>query len=257
MAIDDPVGIVIQQTEQESDADNSLSRRLVRLGLSAWAAVALANYRVASNIVTTLLTESPRRFEERIIRLVKAFEERLKQLEGTIPDKAYYESEEFQGLFTLLAERLHTTYQHEKLKMFGDALGNSGSSDFQTDPREDFIRMLRDLSLADLLELKLYAPLQPKGYFDAEKRFQMRRSHQGVEGERRSRATRLIGLGLVEEELHVKEDFSFTGSSQQEAIKAVAKALATPPARSYKLSRFGWRFLKFITGDEAAATGES
>jgi hypothetical protein len=171
MAIDDPVGIVIQQTEQESDADNSLSRRLVRLGLSAWAAVALANYRVASNIVTTLLTESPRRFEERIIRL--------------------------------------------------------------------------------------YAPLQPKGYFDAEKRFQMRRSHQGVEGERRSRATRLIGLGLVEEELHVKEDFSFTGSSQQETIKAVAKALATPPARSYKLSRFGWRFLKFITGDEAAATGES
>ena len=191
------------------------------------------------------------------MRVVKAFAERLKHIESKIPNREYYKSEEFQSLFMLLAERLHTTHDHEKLKMFGDALGNSGSSDFQTDPREDFVRMLRDLSLADLLELKLYAPRRYKGQ-DAERGFQMRSKYKNLVNERLSRATRLIGLGLLEEELSEKEQFNFMRfSSQQEAANALANVLRTPPVRSYMLSRFGWRFLQFITGDETSVPNES
>ena len=53
----------------------------------------------------------------------------------------------------LLLERLHATHDAAKLKMFGSALGNSANPDFRTDDKESYIRVLRDLSLADLKKL--------------------------------------------------------------------------------------------------------
>jgi hypothetical protein len=136
--------------------------------------------------------------------------------------------------------------------MFGDALGNSGASDFQTDPKEDFIRMLRDLSLADLIALKQYAPLKYEGR-DEGTSFQMRPTSENPTGERLNRATRMIGLGLLEEHLSVKEKFNVARySSQQDAANALSNFLRRPPVRSYRLSQFGGRFLQFIAGDETS-----
>jgi hypothetical protein len=256
MAIDDPVGIEIRQVKDEIEAESSLPMQLTKLGLSCALAAALAPWPLVSQIMVSLITSSSGRSEKRFLRVAEALNEQYKQIEEKIPDATYYESEEFQTLMGLVIERLHTTCDDEKLKMFGNALANSGSSEFQTDHREDFIRILRDLGTADLDELKTFAPPSPSrfgGELDANQRFQMCHSRQDLAGESLSRTTRLIGLGLVNENLSMKE---FTGSveyhSASEARRAISDYLKQPPKRSYRLSPFGWRFLQFISGAASA-----
>jgi hypothetical protein len=140
--------------------------------------------------------------------------------------------------------------------MSGIALANSGSSDFQSDPREDFILMLRDFSSGDLRELKLYAPLPPAGNFGAEARFKMRRSHQNLGGERLSRATRLVGSGLLEEELMPKPytgptDFRL-GPTPSGHFRTISNC-----RQLSRISGFGWKFLQFITEAQTSAPKES
>ena len=254
MAIDDPIGIEIRQAKGDIEVETSVATQLTKLGLSGVLAAALAGLPFVSQIMVSLLTQSSGRFEKRFLRVAEALNEQQKRIEDKIPDRNYYESEEFQPLLGLLIERLHTTQDDEKLKMFGDALANSGSSDFRADPREDFVRMLRDLSMGDLDELKTFAPPPSDrfgGELDASQRFQMRHSRENLTGENLSRTTRLIALGLVNESLKMKD---FTGSveyrSTGEARRAISDYLKQPPERSYRLSSFGWRFLQFISGAE-------
>jgi hypothetical protein len=42
-----------------------------------------------------------------------------KRIESSIPDRRYYESEEFQSLLGLIIEKLHTTHDEEKLRALG------------------------------------------------------------------------------------------------------------------------------------------
>jgi SHS2 domain-containing protein len=89
-------------------------------------------------------------------RLNAVFEEMKKHLESTSAERvnqAYFDSEEFQTLLYLIIERLHTTHDAEKLKMFGDALANSGKTEFASDDKETFVRILRDLSAKDIQTL--------------------------------------------------------------------------------------------------------
>lgn len=51
-------------------------------------------------------------------------------------DNDYFRSEEFQSLLFLLIEKLHTTHDAEKLRMFGNALGNAANVDFKSDDKE-------------------------------------------------------------------------------------------------------------------------
>src|SRR5271155_503477 len=125
MAIDDPVGIVIQQAKE---AESYLPDRLARLGLSAAVAAAFAHMPFVAQILTSLLSNSPARFEERFLQVATELHAQQKRIEDRISDMNYYESEEFHSLLTLILERLHATHQKEKLKMLGDALANSGSS---------------------------------------------------------------------------------------------------------------------------------
>jgi hypothetical protein len=259
MAIDDPVGIVIRQADEELNAETYLPIRLSKLGLSFATAVALAKLPFVSQIVTTLVTSSPIRFEERLLRVAEELNEQQKRIEDKIPDRSYYESEEFQTLMGLLIERLHTTHDGEKLKMFGDALANSGSRDFAKDRREEFVRILRDLSLADIQELRTFAPRPERELADAlddAQRFRLCPSQRDLKNESLSRTTRLIGLGLVTEELKLR---NFTGGvvfrSESDLLKAMRDYIQQPPAREYRISWFGWRFLQFIT--EAPPLGSS
>uniref|UniRef100_A0A7V5CTY3 Uncharacterized protein n=1 Tax=Acidobacterium capsulatum TaxID=33075 RepID=A0A7V5CTY3_9BACT len=153
MSIADPVKAAIKQARENAEQENYLPARMARLVLTGTMAAFLVNHPFVSQVLTSFLTGSSSRFEERFLLVAEELEEQQKRIEDRIPDKRYYQSDEFQTLFALLIERLHTTHQQEKLKMFGKALANSGREDFQNDDKELYIRFICDLSEADLLSL--------------------------------------------------------------------------------------------------------
>lgn len=222
MSIADPVRVAIRQAREEAEQENYLPARATRFGLAGVAAAFLVNHPFASQVLTSFLTGSSSRFKERFLLVAEELEEQQKRIEARIPDKGYYESEEFQTLFALLIERLHTTHQEEKLKMFGNALANSGREDFQNDDKELYIRLIRDLSGADLLSLTderllSSSPATPHTYTVNEL----------------ARFSRLASLGILVEQ-------RYTGYG------------GGPPTpgtdRHYFLSELGRDLLRFISG---------
>jgi len=123
----------------------------------------------------------------------------------------------------LLIEKLHTTHQKAKLKMFGDALANSISVEFRSDDKEQYVRILRDLSLKDL-EVLNHKNL--KGWTPFTKSF-------SFSDEILSCLSRLAGMGLVHEHFVPLSDAAL--NPQQYRSR-----------NSYSLSGFGIRFLQFL-----------
>ncbi|WP_263358640.1 hypothetical protein [Acidicapsa ligni] len=252
MAIDDPVGTVIQQAKEDKEAESYLPDRLARLGLSAAVAAAFAHMPFVAQILTSLLSNSPARFEEHFLQVATELHAQQKRIEDRISDMNYYESEEFHSLLTLILERLHATHQKEKLKMFGDALANSGSSDFKGDDTEQYIRTLRDLSLEDLQLLKAIwaAKKLPEPY----------RNLSFKESAKPSVA-RLVGFGLISE-VHGLKKFNLTvpvtptsSQSPERYARGLADAFSKyfeqAPFTTRRISDFGERFLDFISADES------
>jgi hypothetical protein len=173
------------------------------------------------------------------LRVAEELSAQQKRIEDRIPDKKYYDSEEFQSLIGLVIEKLDTTHDEEKLRMFGDALANSGSTEFQADDKEEYVRTLRDLSSRDLRvlnddRLKGWLPHIP---------------HVTIEydADVLSSLSRLAGMGLVIENLKVKTPSAgTTGSARMDAERILKELLTMPPKRTYSLSPFGTRFLEFI-----------
>ena len=216
---DDAVEIVIRDAEEAVQADTYLPTQLVKLGLSAVMASTLAPMPFVVNILTNLFARAPARFEKRFLRVAEELNAQQKRIEDRIPDKKYYESEEFQSLLILILEKIHTTTDDEKLRSFGAALANSGSSEFQQEDKEEHIRTLRDLSRNDLEVLNN----------DYLKGWTPHTRVITYEAEVLSSLSRLAGMGLVLE------------NSRLPTVPA-------PPAiRTYSLSPFGTRFLKFIS----------
>jgi len=108
---------------------------------------------IGSSIMEVFNGLAQRRAQERLNDMFDEVKKRLDSVGDEKIDREFFKSEEFQTLLFLLLERLHTTHDSEKLRMFGNALANSGNVDFKDDDREDYIRVLRDLSLKDLLIL--------------------------------------------------------------------------------------------------------
>lgn len=254
MAIDDPIDIELSLAREDAEAENYLPDRLLRMVGSATIAAALAQMPLVAQPLISLISSRSKRFDERFIRVMEEMNEQLKKNAEKIQDRSYYHSEEFQTLIGLLVERLNTTHDSEKLKMFGRALANSGNPEFQGDPREDYIHILRDLSAADLLELQRFAPRRPPGMqpeLDNSVLFGFRHPRWNLSAEPLSRTGRLVGLGLVTESLKMKEfQTSETINSQHAAVRAISKYIQQAPEHTYTISAFGWRFLQFISSGE-------
>jgi hypothetical protein len=241
MAIDDPVEIALRQTREEIEAESYLPARLAKLGLSAALASQLARWPFIVQILTSLLSNASTRLERRLLVVAEELNAQQKRIEDKIPDMRYYESEEFHSLLSLVMERLNTTHDEEKLRIFGDALANSGSAVFVNDDREEYIRTLRELSLKDLRvlndpKLKAWTPLLHEIKYDPEIL---------------SSLARLEGMGLVLQHLKIKTPRGTTGSAHIDAEVWLNERLTTPPIRTYSLSPFGTRFLEFISNGSA------
>lgn len=234
MAIDDPVEIAIRQADEAISDGSYLPMRLVKCGLSAALAAKLAAMPAVSEIVLSLFNFGSVRFERRLLVVAEELNAQQRRIEASIPDRKYYESEEFQSLIGLVIEKLNTTHDEEKLRMFGDALANAGSSKYQHDEKEDYIRILRDLSSKDLQVLK----------------------HSRLNGGRfcqdaQSSVGRLVGMGLATETLEEKRTPMIPRAADSRRKADALKELVTkPPRRAYSLSSFGLQFLDFIAKKE-------
>jgi hypothetical protein len=159
-----------------------------------------------------------RRVQERLNCVFDEMKNRLSQLSDEKIDREFFRSEEFQTLLFLVLERLHTTHDADKLRMFGRAIANASSTDFTADNKEEYIRVLRELSANDIKVLdhpylKGWTPHMHNINYAAEVLVGL---------------SRLQGMGLVLEQVKVKE---------------------VPPQarRTFSLSEFGKRFLQFIS----------
>lgn len=247
MDIDNPLKVELRQLREEIDESSYPPVLATTLGLSAVAAAALSAHPFVAQILTNLLTFSPKRFEQRFVSVMEALARQQQQIEENIPDQSYYQSEEFHALLTLILEKLHSTYQQEKLKTFGEALANSGTKEFIADDKEPFIRTLRDLSLEDLQTLRKMGKVsQLRGPFG---------NGRVLKGDNPSHA-RLASFGLLQEATVLKKfDLRFpvvprSSQTPENYAKGMTNALGQylrdAASTTYRISSFGNRFLSFV-----------
>lgn len=141
----------------------------------------------------------------------------------------------------LILENIHTTHNSEKLKVLGYALANAGTVDLRDADKENFARILRDLTAADFIVLN--NPLL-KGWTA-----HTRRIEYGPE--EMTSLYRLQAMGLVREHLKPRGiSPGRTGSARSDAVNALSDLLTKPPNRTYSLSSFGEKFLRFVSGND-------
>jgi hypothetical protein len=251
MTIDDPVRTTIQQARNDLQERSGLVELVKRLGISSGAAAVLSGMPFVSQIVTSLIAGSSTRSEERFLAIAEALEEQQKRFERDIPYRSYYDSDEFAALFHLVLERLHSTHQKEKLKAFGRALGNCGRRTFEQDDREQFIRVLRDLSLGELHVLQNLVQAEESRAV---------RLNGGVARPRDPAWARLTSLGLIEEKDVLRKmslrvpTVPLGRQSPEGYTRAFADALndyfKQAPVTICRASGFGRRFLAFVAEEK-------
>jgi hypothetical protein len=235
----DEIDVTIQQHEE--DSETAIPEIALRTAISF-----IPYAGSAINEITSGLAQ--RRVQQRLNDVFDALKCRLGSLGEEKVDREYFHSEEFQSVLYLLLERLHTTHDKEKLRMFGNALGNSGVVEFKAADKEEFVRVLRDLSLSDLTILN-----------DENLKGWRPHMHEFVYGpDILPSLFRLQGMGLVLAKLSDKQPITGrTGSQQQDAINMLSELLTKPPKMTFYLSKFGTKFLSFISSDDTAHGDDS
>ena len=217
MAIDDEELEVRLRQDQES-LDSDINRDLSQ---AAIASILDLIPGIGAAIQSLLDSKASRNVEKRKIQLFVDLKDKLREIQDSVPDATYYSSEEFQTLLALAYEQLLVTHDRDKLKMLASALANSGNSEFQPDDKEMMVRTLRTLSPGDI---KILDHENLKGWLPIIKRFEY--GHEVL-----CSLSRLASAGLVVESF--PNPLPIPGTEQR-------------TWRTFQLSTFGERFLKFI-----------
>jgi hypothetical protein len=167
--------------------------------------------------------------ERRWLELFIEMRKRMEEVQDQIPDAAFYCSEEFQTLLVLAHEQLWTTHDKKKLKLLAAALANSGTEHFRNDDKELMLRALRAVSPSDLETLNHQ---NLKGWLPLTKRIEYGPDVLGS-------LSRLASQGLV------MEKFLRPNPNTTDEQK-LASVLEHGTWRTFQLSPFGERFLKFV-----------
>jgi hypothetical protein len=172
--------------------------------------------------------------ERRWLELFIEMRKRIEEVRDRIPDTAFYGSEEFQTLLALAQEQLWTTHDKKKLKLLAAALANSGTELFRNDDKELMLRALRAVSPSDLETLNHQ---NLKGWLPLTKRIEYGPDVLGS-------LSRLASQGLV------MEKFLRPNPNTTDEQK-LASVLEHGTWRTFQLSPFGERFLKFVASGAA------
>jgi hypothetical protein len=230
-SLSDEIDVLIAQNKET--AETTIRDIVLRTSISLIPYVGSAINEIADGLAQL-------RVQERLNDVFDAMKERLDNVTEDKVDKEYFHSEEFQTLLYLLLERLHTTHDKKKLRMFGIALGNSGLIEFKTADKESFARVLRDLSLS---ELQVLDDQRLKGWPPHIPGKEINYANEVLENLFRLQATGLV-LSRIDSE---QPPTGSTGSVRADARNAIATLTKSPRPRFY-LSDFGTKFLEFIRG---------
>ncbi len=239
MSIDDKLQVYKKEIEElvRPDAQRDMKATLVA-GL-------LSLFPIGGGAIQSLLAgRGQQRVWDRFLEMMTEMKERLEAIKNSIPDEDYFGSEEFQTLLVLALEQLQTAHDATKRRMRAAALAYSGSTEFSGDAlKEQYMRILRDLSVQDLIVLK---DPKLKGWTPFV-------TNISYGGDVLCSLSRLEGFGLVVRTLKpLGGPFGRYGSSHLEMERAFQDLLTKPPDQVYHISGFGERFLNFIgTGADA------
>ena len=211
---------------------------------------------VGGSISSLFSGKARQRIIERCVEVFKIVKERIEKVEETKVAKEYFETEEFQTLLSLVIGQLQTSHQHDKLRMLGTALANSGLTEFTEEHRKElFLRALQDLTPAHVDLLRQLLPdtsmtRQPGGE-DLAFRHRPRLKQGQTYPETVMLLQQLSALGLVEEQLEEKKIDALNPRhastwTNSDIERQITKFLQTPPERSFQLSSLGRDFLKFL-----------
>ncbi len=222
-----PDELIVELDQYRKDSDTPIQEITLR---SAIAGVPL----VGSSILELFNGLAQRRQQERLNQVFDAVKNRLHELGEEKIDRQFFNSEEFQTLLFLIIERLHTTGDAEKLRMFGSALANSGSPSFESDDKELLIRAFRDLAVNDIAVLNDY---RVKGWtpYTHDIRYD---THV------LSSLSRLEALALVAQQIRI--NVADIDSDAQRSLGQIK------PTRTFSITTFGERLLEFISAGKPA-----
>ena len=233
MSIDDPIEVHLEHLKKDLDAgiESALT--------DATVASILSLIPGAGSAIQSLLDGRAREnIQRRWVELFVEMKKRIEEIRDSIPDVAFYGSEEFQTLLALAQEQLWTTHDKEKLRMLAVALANSGTNEFRGDDKELMLRALRAVSPSDL---KTLDHEYLKGWTPLTKRIEYPPDVLGS-------LSRLASLGLV------MEKFLRPNPNTSKEQK-LASLLQFGTWRTFQLSPFGERFMRFVAawGDTGGA----
>ena len=228
MSLNDPIDVNLELAKKDLDAG-------ITGDLSAMTVAGILSLIPgAGSAIQSLLDGKARaNVERRWIELFVELRKRIEEVRDSIPDVTFFGSEEFQTLLALAREQLSTTHDKGKLKMLAAALANSGTVQFQDDDKELMLRALRTVSPSDL---KTLTHKNLKGWLPLTKRIE-------YGPEILSSLARLASQGLVMEKF-------LRPSPNTSTEQKLAALLENGSWRTFQLSPFGERFLKFVgTGE--------
>lgn len=235
MSIDDPIEVHLESLKHDLNAG-------IQSGIIGPTAAGILSLipGVGAAIQSLLDGRAKDNVQRRWIELFAEMKKRIEEIRASIPDDAFYSSEEFQTLLALAQEQLWTTHDKEKLRMLAVALANSGAEEFRDDDKELMLRALRAISPNDLKTLN-HENL--KGWSPLTKRFEYSPEILGC-------LSRLASLGLVTEKF-LRPD---PNTIDEQKLSSLLKFGAW---RTFQLSSLGQRFLLFVAAPERPQSDSS
>jgi hypothetical protein len=228
-----PDELEVMISQYKEDAETTVRDIALRTVISAIPYAGGAINEIASGL-------AQQRVQERLNDVFDAMKERLDAVTEDNVDKEYFHTEEFQTLLYLLLERLHTTHDKKKLRMFGAALGSSGLIEFKAADKEHFVRVLRDLSLS---ELQVLDDQRLKGWFPHVPGREIQYANEVLE-----KLFRLQAMGLVLSRIEPAQPPAGTTGSAKADLTKTFESIWKPAKPHFYLSDFGARFIAFLKG---------
>jgi hypothetical protein len=253
------------------DASRTLQTTLASAAAAGAVVFAEATHNIPFGVGAALIALvgelAGKRMNSRLNDMFEHFTERIRNLGEKKIDREWFKSEEFQTLLFEALRQLHVTHDREKLEMLGVALANSGAEDFKDEERKDlFIRFVRELTRQHVsVLLRLFhkdfplpgtpgRPNRPTSEeeWDHRLRWAQRPTLTPRNDDDQLALHMLHTYGLVEENLSasIKEPSIPSRPSEgqiRQALRKFSKQLENPPvSRSFRLSRLGHDFVKFM-----------
>jgi hypothetical protein len=224
MSLNDPIDVHLELAK--NDLDGGTTDDLSAMSVAG----ILSLIPGAGSAIQSLLDGRARaNVERRRLELFVEMRKRIEEVRDRIPDAAFYGSEEFQTLLALAQEQLWSTHDKKKLKLLAAALANSGTEQFRNDDKELMLRALRAVSPSDL-EVLNHQNL--KGWLPLTRRIDYGPDVLGS-------LSRLASQGLVMEKF-LRPNPNTTDEQKLSSV------LEHGTWRTFQLSHFGDRFLKFV-----------